>query len=123
MRFTYILALSLAALTMAGCGSKNRQATPQSGTDADSVAVDSVEADVAPAFLPDTAYASVDELKYVVEVVDSSIDPILNSTVDPYDNVPGGLAFRKGQRRDADFGGTVKGNPTKVVVDWTFNTP
>lgn len=61
MRFTYILALSIAALTMTGCGSKNRQSTPQEGTDADSVSVDSVEANVAPAFLPDTAYASVDE--------------------------------------------------------------
>ncbi len=72
--------------------------------------------------LPDTAYSSVEAVKYTVEIVDASIPAELNTLEDLYADTPGGFTFRKGQRRDADFGGRVKGQPDSIVVDWRFTT-
>lgn len=84
--------------------------------------------------LPGEALASVDEITYSVTVFDTVSDPrvcyedqvMWDSTVNDsptmYDGKDGYFTFRGGLRRDADFGGTVKGEPTKIVRVWSFDT-
>lgn len=71
--------------------------------------------------LPDTTYQSAEAVKFNIELIDS-VNGELNSLADPYASTPGAFTFRKGQLRQADFGGHVKGTPSDIVVDWTFQT-
>ncbi|MCM1349165.1 MAG: PQQ-binding-like beta-propeller repeat protein [Firmicutes bacterium] len=41
---------------------------------------------------------------------------------DYYSTAPGVFTFRGGLKRQADFGGTVSGTPSQIIVDWTFHT-
>lgn len=72
--------------------------------------------------LPDTVYASADDVYFEVTVSDSTISGELNSLEDLYKNIPGAFTFRKGSRRQADFGGKVDKVPTTIEIDWTFKT-
>ncbi len=71
--------------------------------------------------LPDTAFNSVRNLKYEIHNVDSLERP-LKSFADIYANDKSALTFRKNLKRDADFYGVIQGTPTKIKVDWVFNT-
>ncbi len=51
--------------------------------------------------LPDTAFQSVENLSFNVEVLDTATSGKLNSLADPYQDVEGILTFRGGPRRDA----------------------
>ena len=72
-------------------------------------------------FLPDTAYVSVGKLQYVVEEEDSMVNP-MKDLDDRYEGANGIFAFRKNLRRDANFGGRVKGVPRDVEIAWEFTT-
>ena len=72
--------------------------------------------------LPDTLYGSAAAIKYTTEIVDDITDGTISSTANLYDDAPGAFTFRGGAYRDADFGGTVSGTPTEIVVDWEFHT-
>ena len=71
--------------------------------------------------LPDTSYASVEAVKFVVENVDSLPHP-LKDFDDRYAESTNVMAFRKNLLRNADFGGTVKGTPSSIEIAWTFTT-
>ena len=72
-------------------------------------------------FLPDTVYVSVGKLQYVVEEEDSMVNP-MKDLDDRYEGANGIFAFRKNLRRDANFGGRVKGVPRDVEIAWEFTT-
>jgi len=72
-------------------------------------------------FLPDTAYVSAGKLQYVVEEEDSMVNP-MKDLDDRYEGANGIFAFRKNLRRDANFGGRVKGVPSDVEIAWEFTT-
>ena len=72
-------------------------------------------------FLPDTSYTSVEVVKYVIEDEDSVAAP-LKDLDDRYENANGAFVFRKNLRRDASFGGRVKGTPHEVEIAWEFET-
>ena len=72
-------------------------------------------------FLPDTAYASVEVVKFVVEDEDSVAAP-LKDLDDRYAGKESVYVFRKDLRRDADYGGKVKGTPREVEIAWAFET-
>lgn len=72
-------------------------------------------------FLPDTAYVSAGKLQYVVEEEDSTVNP-MKDLDDRYERANGIFAFRKNLRRDANFGGRVKGVPRDVEIAWEFTT-
>ena len=107
------------AAIVAGCSSGARQ---QSQT----VVVDSIAAPQEPTLeeltLPDTAYASAENLKYVVEHSDTLPAP-LDSYDDPYQHGDRVMTFRKNQLRNADFGGRITGIPREIRVAWSFDTP
>lgn len=84
---------------------------------------DSAEVSTTLEMLPDTAFESLGDIDYDVEIVDTVTSGELESITDPYDNVPGIFTFRGCQLRDArKFSGTVKGRPTKIVQDWVAHT-
>lgn len=90
-------------------------------TDADSAAAVPVP-EPEPARLPDTAYASAADVKYVVEVLDTTVTARLSTLRDLYDRKGSIMTFRKGPFRQADFGGTLDTVPTRLKVDWSFDT-
>ena len=91
----------------------------KTGVDSDSVAAAKVDK----VMLPDTAFASVDDLTYDVELIDTVTSGILDNLINPYDTVPGVFTFRGGQRRDArTYSGKIKGTPNRIVQDWVFRT-
>lgn len=99
-------------------------------TDADANASDSIEQSEAyiPTMeeltLPDTAYASVAAMNYIVDCVDSLPRP-LKYYDDLYLQRKGErvMTFRHNLRRNADFGGRVEGTPSEIEVAWSFDTP
>lgn len=72
--------------------------------------------------LPAKQLESVSEIRYNITVFDTLTSGKLSHYDDAYDNTPGHFTFRKNAKRDANFGGTVKGTPTKVVKIWSFET-
>lgn len=91
-------------------------------TSAPAPSVDSVQAKTKPTLtaLPDTAYASVANMRYWVNLVSGEKQQLgaLTSLYDD-DNI---YTFRKTLFRDADFGGRVKGTPSVVDTAWVFHT-
>ena len=77
---------------------------------------------------------SVDNIIYDITVFDTVTDGTIryedqvmwDSTIcdnpSMYDAKIGSYTFRGGLRRDADYGGTVKGDPTRIEKVWTFVT-
>lgn len=109
--------LWLVAITIVLVGCQGRKADQQ-GQSADSA---DVEQSMEQLMLPDTSYASVEAVKYVVEDVDSLPHP-LHDFDDRYAKANGVFAFRKNLQRDASFGGKVKGTPTAIDIAWSFET-
>lgn len=70
----------------------------------------------------DTTYASVNDLKWEVVVVDSLGNGALEYLDDPYDKVDGTYTFRGNQKREMPVRGRVSGNPTEIVKVWEFET-
>lgn len=72
--------------------------------------------------LPDTAYASVEQLEFKVDIFDSTRSSDISDLHNLYASAPGILTFRGGPYRDAQFHGSVKGRPDSIAVDWKFRT-
>lgn len=119
MFFKIVLPLAVAA-TLVSTGCRSRSADNPSA-EADSVAVDTVPVVEAPAMLPDTVYPSVSALTYSVTVIDTLTSGVLDAVGDSYADAPGMLTFR-GNAFRAQCIGSVKGEPTEFVVDWTYDT-
>lgn len=102
------------------CGGGSKTAGEAVAADSDSVAAVETKIEVKP--LADTMYASASKVKFTVEKADGADDGKINDLTDLYVGTPGTFTFRKGSLRDADFGGTCKGTPSELVVDWTFHT-
>lgn len=114
----------LSFLTLGGCSSSTGNSGDSSRIIADSLRLDSIEKakeEAALTALPDTAYPSVSNVKVSVEIADSSTGEI-DSLRDLYADAPGAFTFRKGQYRDADFGGTLDTVPSRLNIDWEFTT-
>ena len=120
MRIFRFLAAVFAASVFGYCLiSCNGTTTGKSSHDSDSVAAPRVDK----VMLPDTAFASVEDLTYEVELLDSATSGVLDNLINPYDTVPGIFTFRGGHHRDArTYSGKVKGVPSKIVQDWVFRT-
>ena len=113
MKKLFFFGALLPMLCLGACGGGAKSAAV---ADADTL----VEKDTTP--LPDTMYASVGKLQWRVEVLDSTVDGTLHVLDDPYLESNSKLAFRANHLRNADFGGKVKGVPTRIVKDWVFDT-
>lgn len=72
--------------------------------------------------LPDTMYASVDALDFVIDIFDTVHSGEIQDFSDCYEHTPGIFTFRGGPRRDAQFDGHISGRPDTVKSDWTFHT-
>ena len=106
----------VAVSTLACCGRKTPggEAAPDSAKVEQTVPLEQL-------FLPDTCYASVKEVQYVVEQTDSIDYPLLYLE-DRYQKANGILVFRGNLLRNAQYGGKVKGTPSKVDIAWEFTT-
>ncbi len=103
------------------CSSNGSKSAETPAVDSDSIN-QPVIAEPQIAALPDTMYESAKSIVFKVETIEPSIDGKISSLSDLYANTPGAFTFRKGIKRQADFGGTVTGRPTEFTVDWTFHT-
>lgn len=86
------------------------------------------------AMLPATPQPSVEGITYSITVMDTATDGTVRyedqlmwdgsvkRRATMYDGQDGWFTFRGSLRRDAPFGGTVKGEPKEVVKVWTFQT-
>ena len=112
----------MAGLLAASCGRPAAQGGY--GGDAAAAADSAVCAVVAEAVtaLPDTTMASASGIDFKVTVRDSLTPPEVDIATDLYASKDHVLTFRGGLRRDADFGGKVSGQPSEIIVDWTFHT-
>lgn len=100
------------ALVFGSCGNKTVNQDAE-----DSV----VTEEVLPIF-PDTMLPSASTVNYVLDRVDTVTSGELITADNLYDGKEGWFTFRGNPLRNADYGGTVKGTPTRVVKDWQFNT-
>ncbi len=103
------------------CTSKSSKTSNDNTADSDSINPTAI---VEPQIvsLPDTMYESAKSVTFKVENLESSINGKISSLTDLYASAPGSFTFRKGTKRQADFGGSVNGRPTGFTVDWTFLT-
>ena len=104
-------------LILVGCNSDKKNNSETDGSDNPEKPI--VEEVVTP--LPDTMYASVDNVKFTVDVVDSTSGK-LNTLKDLYANSNSVMTFRVGAKRQGNFEGKVDTVPTDLVVDWMIET-
>ena len=110
----------MAFVALASCSGQKKEQTMAA---ADSVSVaEPPQPTLEELTLPDTTFASVAALHYVVENVDSTARP-LTYYDDLYDRPDRVMTFRRGLMRNADFGGHVEGTPTDIEVVWSYDTP
>ena len=113
-------ALLVAASACAPKGGNGSASAPSDSiASADSALAFQEQAELTP--FPDTIFPSVAEVKYTIEIADSTPGN-LSSLNDLYVGAPGAFTFRCGARRDADFGGRLDSVPTHFEIDWTFET-
>lgn len=106
-------------IILTGCSSKGGSTQPaEDGTDSVATVIEKI-AEIA--WLPDTAYPSAMDVVYSLEIIDS-VDGHISSLKDLYADAPGTFTFRKGLKRQADYRGRIKGEPTDVRVDWSYQT-
>jgi len=103
----------------ASCGGNGRT-SESSGAEQDSVAVEKPAADAVMA-LPDTAYPSVDKIRFTTSTIDS-VDGEIDNLASLYSDTSGFFTFRGNALRNADFHGQLDSVPTAVDVDWEFVT-
>lgn len=71
---------------------------------------------------PDTSFASVEALNYIVDVFDSITSGRVSGYEDLYRDAPGILTFRGSMDRTAPFVGQIQGVPDTLIVEWSFRT-
>lgn len=106
-------------LMMAACSGRN--SSTGASADSDSLASEELQKQIVQ-HLPDTSFASAEAVKYNVENPDSAISGKIDNLGNLYADTPGAFTFRKDEMRNASFGGTVKGCPKDIAVDWEFTT-
>lgn len=72
--------------------------------------------------LPDTQYVSVSELKYVVDVFDTTGNARIENTASLYKDSSAILTFRGGPFRDYPVNGRLESTPKGIEVVWTYRT-
>lgn len=108
---------AVACVILFGACNAGQTGKHDNGIDSDSIAaMQRIEP------LPVKQLASVENVVYDVTVFDTLHDGTIDDLRDLYDGKDGWFTFRGGLLRDANYGGTVKGRPTKVVQDWMFKT-
>lgn len=114
--------MAILAGILAGCNARNGKEGAEDSLN-DSIARAEALAAIEPQRLPDTIYASAKEaVNFEITVADTVNPGTLSTLKDLYADIPGGFTFRKGSRRQADFGGKVSKAPTKFRIEWTFKT-
>lgn len=111
-------ALAVSAI-MWQCGKTTK---PAEASGADSTSVDTIASRVEVTRLPDTTYASVQNLVYEIVNADTTTSAEIDIYLNDYAGVDGIPVFRGTERRDADMRGTVKGTPAKIEKVWSFRT-
>lgn len=141
MKHTLLLVLLVAFVTTS-CGG-NRNKAPRQAPAGDDEAIDTtllqLEAEKPLERFPDTVYSSVEALKWIVEVKDSTDSGMLKYLDDPYEALcadeaeatdstgrrvltTGTFTFRGNHRRDMPVTGRVSGTPHEIVKVWEFAT-
>ena len=72
--------------------------------------------------LPGKSLESANAVDYSVDIVDSMESGRLSSLADLYDDSKSIMTFREGLKRQANFGGRLKGVPTQMKVSWSIET-
>lgn len=109
----------LLSVLCAACGSSGHQKSTDTTGLADSVPNPEV---VEPARLPNEPLASAGTVKHTIVVLDTLVSGEFTGLKDLYADAPGAFTFRKNGRRDASFGGRVKGSPDTIAIEWVFKT-
>ena len=113
-----------AAIILSSCGHRSSGSSDSSDSMTDSVADQTLAELPEPIVseLPDTPQPTAADVTFRVIVKDSTVSAEVDPASDLYSTAPGALTFRGNLRRDADFGGRVKGRPEKIVTEWVFET-
>lgn len=106
----------IASLLFFSCGHRGEKGTVPEETDSLTVSEKPLER------FPDTVYASVNQIKWDVTVLDTTVDGRLQYLTDPYDLVDGTYTFRGNQRREMPVSGKVSGTPSEIIKVWEFMT-
>lgn len=115
-RFSTLFLSSALLVVLAGCGEQ----TQNGGlVDSDTIVIQQVPDTIS---LPTRQLASVGDLTYAVTVFDTLHSGHLSVYTNLYDDAPGQFTFRGNPRRDARFGGKIKGVPSRVVEVWKYIT-
>lgn len=118
MKITIAIPTVLVGIALlASCGHKGKETRQDTRQQTEQQAAEEVEVR-----LPDTTLASVEEVKYTVEVLDTTVTARLSSLRDLYADAPGIFMFRGSSRRDMPFTGKLDKAPTSIDVDWSFET-
>ncbi|MBP5314695.1 MAG: hypothetical protein J6Y87_02370, partial [Muribaculaceae bacterium] len=117
-----IIIIVAALAVMASMSQCDKNAKPSAHADADSIVADTVAAAVEINRLPDTSFASVNNLVFELVKADTVTPAEIDINLNDYVGVEGIPVFRGTQRRDADMHGTVKGTPSRIEKVWTFRT-
>lgn len=119
----YLAILWLAICSVAYMATSCNANTQSNDTSVEVVATtDSIVPPVEPKFLPDTAFPSVERLKYSITIFDSLTPGELLYTDDAYADAPGIFTFRGNPLRNASFCGHIDSIPTDIDIDWSFET-
>lgn len=118
MRNSILFVIAIIAIGLTCSCNHSSSDGNKSGVDSDSIK----KAQVENTPLPSTQLESAKNLVYDVTVFDTAHDGRIDNLRDLYDGKSGFYTFRGNIRRDANFGGKVKGNPTKIVEVWKFTT-
>lgn len=116
-----MLSGALTAVTMTSCGHRSGSADSDSAAAEESVSAEAGKP-AEPEHLPDTAFASAEELKYEVTVLDTTVSDRLDNLRDLYAGAPGILTFRGGPKSDTPFAGKIDAVPSKITTAWRFTT-
>lgn len=119
--FFHSLVVATACSLITGCtGKGNRDNYNDSLSDSLALAA---QVDVEPARLPSDIQESAKKaVSYNVVLEDSAISGQLSSLRDLYEDIPGAFTFRKGSKRQANFGGKLEKTPKSFKIEWTFKT-
>ena len=110
-------------LSTTSCGNKKKEHIEQPPQVTSDSIVAKEEATIEmPTVFPDTAYESVDCIKYNIERLAPESDSLISRFDDLYAAAPGVMTFRGGPSRQAAFGGRVTGRPDTITIDWVFST-
>lgn len=90
--------------------------------DSDSIRAVLEAESIANAPLPTEQLSSVNDIEYSITSFDTTVSGELKSIKNLYADAQGSYTFRGNPMRTADYGGSVKGNPTKIVQKWVFHT-